>query len=129
MPLAPFGSLHAFLHEGAANRAAAEAMSARDRGGGVLRRGALKRSSSIGNGVSPGGGDGGGGAGSAPGAGGGGGGADDGKGRRHQQQLHPHLSAAMKAAMAFDVARGMLHLHENGFLHGALKPKNVLVRV
>lgn len=29
--------------------------------------------------------------------------------------------------MAFDVARGMLHLHENGFLHGALKPKNILV--
>lgn len=40
---------------------------------------------------------------------------------------HPHLSAGMKAAMAFDVARGMLHLHENGFLHGGLKPKNVLV--
>ncbi|CAN0278460.1 unnamed protein product, partial [Scytosiphon promiscuus] len=40
---------------------------------------------------------------------------------------HPHLSAGMKAAMAFDVAKGMLHLHENGFLHGALKPKNVLV--
>ncbi|CAN0594649.1 unnamed protein product, partial [Laminaria digitata] len=38
------------------------------------------------------------------------------------------LSAGEKAAMAFDVARGMLHLHENGFLHGALKSKNVMVR-
>lgn len=37
------------------------------------------------------------------------------------------LSGGEKAAMAFDVARGMLHLHENGFLHGSLKCKNVMV--
>lgn len=130
MPLAPFGSLHAFLHQGAANAPASGTMATRDRGGGVLRRG-LVRSSSIGNSVpaSNGGGDGWGGGGQAgAGAGaaaaGAAGGGDD---RRGGRKRHPHLSAALKAAMAFDVAKGMLHLHENGFLHGALKPKNVLV--
>ena len=130
MPLAPFGSLHAFLHQGAANAPDSETVATRDRGGGVLRRG-LVRSSSIGNSVpaSNGGDDGWGGGGQA-GAGAGAaaagvaGGGDDRRGRRKR---HPHLSAALKAAMAFDVAKGMLHLHENGFLHGTLKPKNVLV--
>lgn len=113
MPLAPFGSLDAFLHHGAANASGVETLATRDRGGGVLRRAGLARSSSISNGL-PGGG----------GAGAAGGGDDGNEGRRPRR---PHLSAALKAAMAFDVARGMLHLHENGFLHGALKPKNVLV--
>eukprot|EP00903_Cladosiphon_okamuranus_P017406 g16030.t3 len=131
MPLAPFGSLHAFLHEGVASPAAAGTMGMTDRAaGGVLRRG-LSRSSSIGNGMSGGGGGGGGGWGGGQG---GGAGATGGAAGRHGEKGtggvgggRPHLSAALKAAMAFDVARGMLHLHEKGFLHGALKPKNVLV--
>lgn len=41
---------------------------------------------------------------------------------------YARLSAGEKVAMAFDVARGMLHLHSHGFLHGSLKSKNVMVR-
>lgn len=127
MPLAPLGSLHAFLHEcaGTVTAAAAAAESARGRGLGVLRRGLSGTVPPSGGFV---GGAGGGGAGGGGGAVGGAraGGGDSGRGR---DERHPRLSAGLKAAMAFDVARGMLHLHENGFLHGALKPKNVLVSV
>lgn len=90
MPLAPHGSLHAFLHGGP--RALPE-MRAQAR--------VLRRSSSIGSPSSSAGGS---------------------------SDANHTLSAAEKAAMAFDVARGMLHLHSNGFLHGSLKCKNVMVR-
>lgn len=122
MPLAPFGSLYAFLHGGGT---AADSMRGH---GGVLRRG-LSRTGSTNSFLGIGGGGGGGG---GVGGGGGGGGGRGGGGRGAAGGAgggagRAPLSAAEKAAMAFDVARGMLHLHENGVVHGGLKTTNVMV--
>lgn len=131
MPLAPHGSLYALLHHGSGEGSGSsgigsgsdpsEASRGGSRHGGVLRRGISRSSSVLGHSViGP--------SSQAAGSGGGSGaGSDSNGGDGTGGRGRARLSAAEKAAMAFDIARGMLHLHDNGFLHGALKSKNVLV--
>lgn len=126
MPLAPHGSLYALLHHGSGGGGGSsgndpsEATRGGSRHGEVLRRG-ISRSSSVLNHSMVG---------SFSQAAGSGGGRSDSNGCNGTGGGgRARLSAAEKAAMAFDIARGMLHLHDNGFLHGSLKSKNVLVRV
>lgn len=129
MPLAPHGSLYALLHHGSGGGGGSsgigsgsdpsEASRGGSRHGGVLRRGISRSGSVLSHSVVGS---------SSQAAGSGGGGRSDGNGCDGTGgRGRSRLSAVEKAAMAFDIARGMLHLHDNGFLHGALKSKNVLV--